>query len=148
MKTKEFFILLTLLLVSTQLISQTKETIHFPSDYGDEPFTYVEKMPTIPGGNKAIQYFINNYPYPSCGLQNNIQGIIILQFIVERNGNLSDARVLRSPDQCLSDAALEYLKESPLWEPGTHNGKAVRCYFTLPIDYNIKAYNKRLKKAN
>jgi len=100
-------------------------------------------MPQLPGGNNSIQQFIDYYPYPSCGLQNKIEGKVILQFIVERSGKLSDIKILRSPDQCLSDAAIEYLLKWPSWEPAKFNGKDVSCLFTLPIDYNIERYNSR-----
>ena len=112
-------------------------------DPNDPVYTYVEKMPQLSGGRGTIQQFIDYYPYPACGLENNIEGKVILQFIVEKSGKLSDIKIVRSPDQCLSDAAIAYIHQWPAWKPALHNEKPVSCLFTLPIDYNIEFYNTR-----
>jgi protein TonB len=130
----------------TLLFSQVNMTADIPNrDPNDPVYTYVEKMPQLPGGKERLKQYMDYYPYPPCGLEKNIQGYVILQFIVEKNGKLSDVKVVRSPDQCLSDAALDYLNHWPTWEPAKVKDEDVSCLFTVPINYNIEKYNKRPK---
>lgn len=141
---KQVVTIFIFLLSGTFLFSQVNMIADIPDrDPGDPVYAYVEQMPQLTGANETIKLYIDHYPYPPCGLQNKIEGMVILQFIVEKNGKLSDIVVMRSPDQCLSDAAIAYLQQWPLWEPGKVKGNDVSCLFTLPIDYNIDRYNTR-----
>lgn len=109
-------------------------------------YSWVEEMPHLEGGKDALNEFIHHYPYPECGLKANLEGLVVLQFIVEKDGTTSNVHVVRSPDPCLSEAALLYFNKIPTWKPGKYNGKIVACYFTLPITYNINEYKSRMKK--
>ena len=103
-------------------------------------------MPQIDGGKIALEEYIAQYPYPTCGLVANIEGEVVLQFIVEKDGTITGTQVIRSPDPCLSMAALEYFKKLSGWKPGKFNEEIVACLFTLPIEYNISEYKNRVKK--
>jgi TonB family protein len=114
-------------------------------DISDPVYTYVEKMPVLKGGKETLEQYINYYPYPSCGLEKHIEGKVVLQFIVEKNGRLTDIQVLKSPNKCLSDAAVDYVSKWPEWQPAVVDGHSVSALFTLPIKYDIQQYNSREK---
>ena len=114
-------------------------------DPADPVYSYVEKMPMMSGGIKNLRMYSDYYPYPPCGLEHRMEGKVILQLVVEKNGDISDVKVLKSPDECLSKAAIEYVNQWPKWEPAQVNEKVVSSLFTLPIDYNIEQYNSRPK---
>ena len=127
------------------MFSQVNVIADIPDrDSSDPVYAYVEKMARLSGTNQ-IQQYIDYYPYPKCGLDQNLQGTVILELIIEKNGEVSTIKIVKSPDQCLSDAAIDYLLHWPKWEPALMNGKAVSSLFTLPIDYNIEQYNTRPK---
>lgn len=139
--------IICLLLVSANnFYAQTNMLADIPNrDPADPVYYYVEKMPVLSGGMENLRMYSDYYPYPACGLEHNIEGKVILQLLVEKNGDISDVKVLKSPDECLSKAAIEYVKQWPKWEPAQVNDKVVSALFTLPIDYNIKQYNTRPK---
>ena len=135
-----------LIFAASLAFSQVNKLADIPNrDPNDPVYSYVEKMPVLSGGMETMTMYIDYYPYPACGLDNKIEGKVILQFIVEKNGEISALKVVRSPDECLSKAALEYVKQWPKWEPAKVNDKPVSCLFTLPIEYNIAQYNSRPK---
>ena len=142
---KQIVFTFVLLLTCTFLFAQVNMLADIPDRAADDPvYAYVEKMPHLSGTNK-IQQYIDDYPYPQCGLDNNLQGKVVLQLIVERTGEISTIKIVKSPDPCLSDAAIDYLLHWPKWEPAYVNDIPVSCLFTLPIDYNIEQYNTRPK---
>jgi outer membrane biosynthesis protein TonB len=103
-------------------------------------------MPQIEGGKIILEEYIAQYPYPTCGLVANIEGVVVIQFIVEKDGSISGTQVIRSPDPCLSKAALDYFNKLSGWKPGKFNEEIVACFYTLPIEYNLSEYKSRLKK--
>ncbi len=112
---KQVVLAFILMVPLTLLFSQTKVTADIPNrDPNDPVYVYVEKMAQLHEGTGTVQQYIDYYPYPPCGLENNIQGKVVLQFIVERSGVVSNIEVMRSPDLCLSGAAIAYLKQWPL----------------------------------
>ncbi|HZV69954.1 MAG TPA: energy transducer TonB [Saprospiraceae bacterium] len=135
-----------LIFVASLAYSQANKLADIPNrDPKDPVYSSVEKMPVLSGGTETMKMYIDYYPYPDCGLAKKIEGKVILQFIVEKNGEITGLKVLRSPDECLSKAAVEYLNQWPKWEPAKLNDKPVSCLFTLPIEYNIEQYNTRPK---
>lgn len=102
----------------------------------DEIFSAVEIEPAYPGGiDKLYNFLVNNIRYPDYARQNNIRGKVIIQFVVEKDGSLSDIKVIRSPDKSLSDEAVRLVNLLPKWRPGMQNGKLVRVMFTMPISF-------------
>jgi len=103
------------------------------------PFRIVEEMPEPPGGLKAFYaYIYQNVKYPAMARENNIEGTVYIQFVVEPDGSLSDIQVLRGPGGGLNEAAVEVLQKYPQkWKPGKQRGKAVPVYFNLPIKFTL-----------
>lgn len=106
----------------------------------DQPFLKVEEMPSFQGGD--IQTFRNwvmgKIRYPSIAQENHISGRVIVQFVIERDGVLTNIRVLQTPDQSLSDEAVRVLKLSPKWKPGRQRNQTVRVMYNLPVDFRIQ----------
>ncbi len=99
----------------------------------------VEEMPQFPGGQEALMYFLqNNVKYPENAAKNNIQGRVVVQFVVNENGEVSDVTVARSVDDELDAEAIRVAKMLPRFEPGRINGKAVAVYYALPISFKLQ----------
>ena len=100
----------------------------------DTVLTKADVSPVFPGGMKAFyEYLSKNFKYPEEARKNNISGKIILQFVVETDGKLSDIKVVRGLGSGLDEEAVKVLTASPSWKPGLQNGKLVRVAYTLPI---------------
>lgn len=100
--------------------------------------TIVAVEPTPRGGlDKFYQFLAVNLRYPAEDWKNSVQGKVFIQFIVERDGSLSDFTVVRSPSKTLAEEAIRVLQLSPKWIPAFQNGKPVRTQFTLPITFNL-----------
>ncbi len=103
-----------------------------------EIFYIVEEMPTFNGGEPATEFrkFIaQNLQYPETAAENGIEGRVIIQFAVNKEGNVVDANVVRGVDTALDKEALRVVNSSPDWEPGKQRGKAVDVLFTFPINF-------------
>mgnify|MGYP001070737610 CR=1 FL=1 len=113
----------------------------FGDDWGDdsgesEVFVVVENMPSFPGGN--VQKWISkNVKYPVLAMENGIQGKVFVQFVIERDGSITDVKVVRGVDSSLDKEAIRVVKAMPKWTPGKQRGKAVRVSFTLPINFQL-----------
>jgi len=104
----------------------------------DVPFTAVEINPEYPGGEAALGKFLQkNIKYPPVAKENGIQGKAYIQFVVERDGSLTDVKSLRDPGAGLGEEAIRVLKLSPHWKPGIQNGKPVRVQFTIPVNFSL-----------
>ena len=106
----------------------------------DQPFMKVEKMPSFRGGDLMTfrNWVMERIRYPQIAQENGIQGRVLLSFVVERDGTLTNIQVLQTPDSSLSDEAIRVLKTSPKWTPGKQRNQAVRVKYTLPIDFRIQ----------
>ena len=99
----------------------------------------VEQMPSFPGGMKAMMdYLARNIRYPANAKNDLIQGRVILQFIVDKKGRLSDVKVARSVEPSLDAEAVRVVKSMPRWNPGMQNGKAVKVRYTLPVTFRLQ----------
>lgn len=102
-------------------------------------FTAVEQMPMFPGGDAALmEYLSSNIHYPAEAAKKGIQGRIVVGFIVERDGSLSDVHVLRSVDPALDREAIRVIKSMPKWQPGKQNGNTVRVKYQVPVLFRLK----------
>ncbi len=94
----------------------------------------LEVMPEFPGGMNAFYKYVGkNYSYPAAAQEQGVSGKVILSFIVEKDGSLTDIKVLRDVGLGTGDAAVKMLKKAPHWKPGVQNGRNVRVAYTLPI---------------
>ena len=105
----------------------------------EEIFQVVENMPEFPGGMaELMKYLQKNIKYPTISQENGVQGRVIVQFVVNRDGSIVDPVVLRSVDPYLDKEALRVVKSMPKWKPGEQRGKPVRVKFTLPVQFRLQ----------
>ncbi len=109
-----------------------------PAPAPEQIFTAVEEPPTFPGGQEAMYAWMkNNLRYPEMAAQNNIQGKVIIQFVVEKDGSIGEVKVARGRDQDLDKEAVRMVKSMPKFIPGRMNGQSVRVWFTLPVSFKL-----------
>lgn len=102
-------------------------------------FTVVEEMPKFPGGDSELLKFIaKSIKYPVIAQENGIQGRVICSFVVNRDGTVVDAEVLRGVDPSLDKEALRVISTMPKWTPGKQRGKPVRVKYTVPITFRLQ----------
>lgn len=102
-------------------------------------FEVVEHMPEFPGGQAALmQYLAKNIKYPTIAQENGTQGRVIVQFVVNRDGSIVDAKVVRSVDPYLDKEALRVINTMPKWKPGMQRGKPVRVKYTVPVMFRLQ----------
>ena len=105
----------------------------------EEAFMVVEQMPEFPGGIQELMSFLSkNIKYPASAMESNIQGRVIVQFIVEKDGTPTEFNVIRSVDPTLDAEALRVMKEMPKWKPGMQKGQAVRVKYTVPVSFKLQ----------
>ena len=104
------------------------------------PFVIVEDMPEFPGGTAAMFKFLSeNVKYPVIAQENGIQGKVQCQFIVEKDGSITNVEVVRSAgDASLDKEAIRVIKSMPKWKPGKEKGKAVRVKFSIPVNFKLQ----------
>ena len=102
-------------------------------------FEVVEQMPEFPNGGMAglMQYLSKNIKYPTIAQENGTQGRVTVQFVVNRDGSIVDAKVLRGVDPYLDKEAMRVIMSMPKWKPGKQRGVAVRTQFTLPVKFRL-----------
>ena len=106
----------------------------------DQPFVKVEQMPSFMGGDLMTfrNWVMKQVRYPQIAIENNITGRVLLSFVIEKDGRLTNIQVLQTPDSSLSDEAVRILKESPKWTPGKQRNQAVRVKYTLPVEFRLQ----------
>ena len=103
-------------------------------------FVVVETMPEFPGGPQEMMKFIGtNIKYPVIAQENGIQGRVICQFVVEKDGKVTDIQVVRSSgDASLDKEAVRVINSMPKWKPGKQRGKPVRVKYTIPVNFRLQ----------
>lgn len=102
-------------------------------------FTVVEEMPEFPGGQgELLKYLGKSIKYPVIAQENGIQGRVICAFVVNRDGSIVDAEVLRGVDPSLDKEALRVINSMPKWKPGKQRGKPVRVKYTVPVVFRLQ----------
>ncbi|MFN8208704.1 MAG: TonB family protein [Bacteroidales bacterium] len=110
---------------------------------GQETFYVVEQMPEFPGGNEGFREFINmKLQYPEEAVKKGIQGKVFVNFIVDANGMVKDAKVVRGVDPLLDVEALRVINNSPAWKPGIQRGQPVDVAFTMPVTFSLNNKNE------
>ena len=105
----------------------------------EEIFVVVEEQPEFPGGNTAMMKFLSdNIKYPVIAQENGIQGRVITNFVVERDGSITDVQVVRGVDPSLDREAIRVIQSMPKWKAGRQRGSAVRVRFTLPVVFRLQ----------
>jgi TonB family protein len=100
----------------------------------------VEQMPMFPGGEAGLlRYLQENIQYPPEAAKNNVQGRVILQFVVDKTGQVGEVKILRSVSEELDAEAVRVVKTLPKFEPGRQDGQPVSVWYTLPVSFNIRS---------
>ncbi len=115
------------------------------TDYGDEDreegeiFIIVEEMPEFPGGQQALtEYLASSIRYPVIAQENGIQGRVYIQFVVNQDGAVTNATILRGVDPSLDREALRVVEAMPKWKPGRQRNRPVRVSYTVPINFVLQ----------
>ena len=103
-------------------------------------FVVVESMPEFPGGQQALfKYIGENIKYPVIAQENGIQGRVICQFVVNKDGSIVDVVAVRSSGEpSLDKEAIRVIKSMPKWKPGKQRGKPVRVKYTVPVNFRLQ----------
>ena len=106
----------------------------------EQPFLVAETMPSFQGGdlNTFRNWVQQNVKFPQIALENGIQGRVVLSFVIEKDGRLTNIQVLQTPDRSLSEEAIRVLNKSPKWSPGKQRNQVVRVKYTLPVDFRVQ----------
>lgn len=105
----------------------------------EKVFTAVEQMPQFPGGDAALMKYLNqNIQYPTIAMENGVQGRVIVQFVVTKNGSVGEVKVIRSVDRDLDKEAIRVCKSLPKFIPGKMNGQSVNVWYTLPVTFKLQ----------
>jgi len=126
----------------TAEVKHVEEKIAEPEPVKEEEtkvFDVVEQMPSFPGGAGALmQYLSSNIKYPVVAEENGVQGRVVCTFVVEKDGSITDVRVIKSVDPSLDKEAMRVVKSMPKWIPGKQNGAAVRVKYTVPVTFRLQ----------
>lgn len=113
-----------------------------PEPVKEEVFKAVEQMPTFPGGEAALMKYLREHiNYPTVAMENNVQGKVIVQFVVTKTGKVGEVKVARSVDRDLDREAVRVCKSLPDFIPGRMNGQAVNVWYTLPVQFKLQNAN-------
>lgn len=137
---KLILFVLTLLFVQSvyaQITTSPQTVIEEKMD-DDKIYTFVQKKPEFVTGEEGLLEFIsNNLVYPESAREDGIEGVVVMRFIIMKDGAIKDIKVIRSLDKECDAEALKLIQSMPNWEPAKHNGKKVNCTYTLPINFKL-----------
>lgn len=107
--------------------------------FSGKVFDVVEQQPSFPGGMRALnRWLCDNIKYPPEAVESRIEGRVTVQFVVERDGSISDAKVMKSVEPSLDKEAIRVVGKMPKWIPGKQDGQAVRVKFFVPVTFRLQ----------
>lgn len=110
-----------------------------PKPEPEKIFVAVEQPAEFKGGQAALMKWLsNNISYPEAAQQNNVQGRVIVKFVVEKDGSIGSPTIVKGVDRDLDQEALRVVRKMPKWQPGKNNGQPVRSYFNLPVTFRLQ----------
>ncbi|MBQ7210469.1 MAG: energy transducer TonB [Paludibacteraceae bacterium] len=123
-----------------EIAPPVEEKVEVEVEEDQTVFVIVETMPEFPGGQaELMKYLSNNVKYPVIAQENGIQGRVVCQFVVERDGSIANVEVVRSSNEASLDReAVRVIKSMPKWKPGKQRGKAVRVKYTVPVNFKLQ----------
>lgn len=117
----------------------TENHVETPHELEDETFTIVEQMPEFPGGAAEMMKFISrNIQYPAIAKENNIEGRVVIGFVIDKNGFIRDPEIKRDIGAKCGEEALRVVRNMPQWTPGYQKGEAVNVHFNLPVRFKLE----------
>lgn len=146
-------LLLSLLLSSLSSLGQTPapasadQASASANVTNDSVYTKVEKMAEFPGGiNGMFNFLSRNIKYPESAQQKDIQGCVVIKFIIDTDGKVIDPKVIESVDPALDAEALRIVSIMPVWQPGINDGVPVKSYYTMPVHFRLQKIDFDKKK--
>jgi len=113
-----------------------------PAEVEQKVFRSVEQMPQFPGGEAALlKYLQSHINYPPMAAENNVQGRVVVQFVVDKTGKVGEVKIVRSVDKDLDKEAARVCASLPKFTPGRQNGQAVSVWYTLPVTFKLQGTN-------
>ena len=113
-----------------------------PKAEPEQIFKSVEQMPQFPGGDEALlKYLSSHINYPPMAAENNIQGRVVVQFVIDKTGRVGEVKLVRSRDKDLDNEAIRVCKSLPKFTPGRQNGQPVSVWYTLPVTFKLQGTN-------
>ena len=136
---KKIVLSLVMLLAVATLSAQNTRGKNNVKESVDEPtFITVEQMPEFPGGQEGlVNYLVENLNYPEKAKAKKITGKVYVSFVVEKDGSISNVKVLRDIGYGCGEEAVRVVKAMPRWKPGMQRGKNVRVQYTLPLNFQL-----------
>lgn len=138
---KNFLALISASLLSLTLSAQQTPPLNPPAESSPSQIYMsmdVDKLPVFPGGQDAQnQFMVKNIKYPAEARNRGIQGVVIVSFIVEKDGKITNITILRNPGGGTADEAQRLVSAMPNWEPGLKNGQPVRVRMQLPVAFRL-----------
>ena len=132
-------IMMSLMAICCLTTVLAQKTVVSQKDQKEDPFNVVEDMPAFPGGMEAmIQFISSNIQYPADAKKQKVDGRVLVNFVVEKDGSITEVKVVKPTFPSLDAEAIRVVKAMPKWKPGYQNGKAVRVQFTMPINFSLK----------
>ena len=124
--------------IKNEVIDMDDNTARGVTNTEEEIHEAVDVLPEFPGGMAAMMSWLGqNIVYPEEALKNNIQGRVLIKFVVEKDGSIGECTIVRGVDKMLDEESLRVVSAMPKWKPGMNNGEVVRCFFTLPITFKL-----------
>ena len=127
--------------INTAVAVQTYQGVAVEEEEVDEQeiFQVVEEMPEFPGGQQeCMKWLAKNMKYPTISQENGVQGRVIVQFVVNKDGSIVEPVVVRGVDPYLDKEALRVVAMMPKWKPGKQRGKPVRVKYTVPVMFRLQ----------
>ncbi|MCK9339264.1 MAG: TonB family protein [Bacteroidales bacterium] len=115
-------------------------TQDIPDPQEPEPILeFAQIQPEFPGGMEALSAFLNqNTKYPPAAYEARVQGTVVVEFVVEKDGSISKARVINSLFPACDEEAMRVVQSMPKWKPGESNGKKARVFYSVPFVFSIQ----------
>jgi len=132
-------IMMSLMAICCLTTVLAQKTVVSQKDQKEDPFNVVEDMPAFPGGMEAmIQFISSNIQYPADAKKQKVDGRVLVNFVVEKDGSITEVKVVKPTFPSLDAEAIRVVKAMPKWKPGYQRGQAVRVQFTMPINFSLK----------
>ena len=139
------FLLSVIASIALAQAQSTSNDSDVANEADEKVYIVVEKMPEFPGGQQALfDYLSANVQYPKIARENGIQGRSIVQFVVNKDGSISDVEIVRSGgDPSLDREAIRVIRSMPNWIPGRQGGKLIRVKYTVPVNFRLTGDDKK-----
>ena len=135
---KKIILMLSIALMGGAAMAQVEVIPAASQNTEEEVFVVVEEEPEFPGGMEALyRYLAANIHYPAEAKAEKIQGTVFVSFVIEKDGSVSNIKVLRDIGSGCSEEAIRVVQAMPKWKPARQRGKRVRAQYTLPIKFKL-----------